>query len=411
MEKTKKYKNRLLLICWLIYTMAYMLRVNISALLPSLKSASGYTNSELGFVTGAFFVTYMTGQLISGYLGDRLPIKKMLIFGLSLSAAVNFACSFTVSAWQLAVLWGLNGFVQSTLWAPMMRLLSIYHQKDELPKVSFYMSLTSVVGYSAAWAFSYATAFYFSWRTAFIVPAVLIFVFCAIPMIFIKNPRDGSAPASGDESAPDSVAERVPLPGRWLLTLLPVYLLIPAAVSQGLIREGIGVWFPTIMTETGSFSASSDIIVLLIVPFINFLGILMVKRVYKGCGFDSTKTLCAVFLLSNFFALAAAVFAGISSALCLVATVLLLTQMSGLTPLMTSIIPFKYVSYGKVSFVAGGTDFLIYCGAALSSLLSSTIADGAGWRPVMLLWFSFSLLGTAASLLWRGFDKRQRKMQ
>jgi predicted MFS family arabinose efflux permease len=165
------------------------------------------------------------------------------------------------------------------------------------------------------------------------------------------------------------------------------------------------------MTEAGSFNASSKIVVLLIVPFINFLGILAVREVYKHFGYNSTKTLFAVFSLSSLFALAAVVFAGRLPSLCLVSTVLLLTQVSGLTPLMTSIIPFKYVSYGKVSFVAGGTDFLIYCGAALSSLAASTIADSSGWRPVMFIWLTFAILGTAAAFAWRLFDRKRRKSE
>ncbi len=385
-----------------------MLRVNMAALLPFLRESQGYSVAKLGIVASAFFVMYMFGQLANGFLGDRLSLRLMIISGLTLSAITNIACAFTTSVTALALLWGFNGAVQSMLWAPLMRLLAMWHDKDELQKVSFYMSLTSVVGYAAAWTISYVLSLLLSWRAAFIIPSTMVLLFIPLPLLFLRLPSRHAASQTEDEaSAP---AENEPLPRRWYLTLLPLYALIPVALSQGLIREGIGVWFPTMLSEVSGPIKALEAIVLFAVPIVNFLGILAVRNIYKKLLYNSVRALMVVFSLSGGLALLAYFLARFSSSAGLAASVALLALISGLTPILTSIIPFKYAKFGRVSTVAGLTDFLIYCGAALSSVLTSAVAQGEGWHSVMLMWAGFALTGTVFAAIWRYAETKNKAL-
>ena len=73
--------------------------------------------------------------------------------------------------------------------------------------------------------------------------------------------------------------------------------------------------------------------------------------------------------------------------------VVLLALTYGLTPVLTSVIPFQYAQYQRVALTAGVLDFAIYSGAALSGLASGAIADYFSWNGVMLLWLAAAVLG------------------
>ena len=57
-------QGRILVLCWLTYTLAYTLRVNIAVVIPVLVAERHYSYTQMGLVTSLYFVTYMLGQLV-----------------------------------------------------------------------------------------------------------------------------------------------------------------------------------------------------------------------------------------------------------------------------------------------------------------------------------------------------------
>ena len=117
-----KFSPRQRLVCALCfgaYLFAYLIRVNLSIALPDITEFLGYSDtSAVGNIPGAFFWTYAVGQLISGWLGDRISPKYMIATGLSASIIINVLFAFCNSLTAMIVLWALNGIFQSMLWAP-----------------------------------------------------------------------------------------------------------------------------------------------------------------------------------------------------------------------------------------------------------------------------------------------------
>ena len=106
-------QRRILCLCWMTYVVAYLLRMNFSVAVPLLKATEGYANTEMGILNGLFFLTYTSGQLLNGLIGDHLRSKVLLITGLTLSAACNLGCALSGSLPMLTVFWAVNGFAQS----------------------------------------------------------------------------------------------------------------------------------------------------------------------------------------------------------------------------------------------------------------------------------------------------------
>ena len=385
-------QRKILLLCWLTYTLAYTLRVNIAVVIPVLVAERGYTYTQMGLVTSLFFITYMSGQLASGYLGDRVSSKLMIITGLVLSAAFNIGLVLSTSLLAVALCWALNGLAQSMLWAPIIKTLTVWFTGRQLEKVSFVMSISMVIGYALSWGTSSMLTTYLDWRLAFYLPAGLVLLQAFLMLLFFHSQPIDRAP----------VAEKTAGPTRDLTILsffrlihLPGLLLI--AVAQGMIREGISVWFPTILQNSGRLPAKSPWVILIILPILNLGGILFVRRISLLHQGDSTRTLHWIFGLITGTAILMAVLMTRWPWLILTGMILLLPLSYGLTPILTSVIPFQYAQFRWVSLTAGVLDFAIYMGAAISGLLSGVIADHYAWNGVVVLWLGAAFVGTAVS--------------
>ena len=129
------------------------------------------------------------------------------------------------------------------------------------------------------------------------------------------------------------------------LIRLPGLLLI--ALTQGLIREGISTWFPTILQESGRFAAGSPLLILIVVPLINLGGILFVRRINRRLNGACLQTLLLVFGLVTVCALLLNLFLAQWFWPILLMIVLLLALTYGMTPILTSVIPFQFAQYKR----------------------------------------------------------------
>ena len=130
-----KGQRSILMMCWVSYMLAYALRVNIAVVIPSLAAERGYSYTSIGLVTSLFFLTYTLGQLVNGYLGDKVSSKLMIISGLMLSAIFNIGFAVYPSLLAAAICWGLNGYAQSMLWAPIMKTMTVWFHGSQLARV------------------------------------------------------------------------------------------------------------------------------------------------------------------------------------------------------------------------------------------------------------------------------------
>ncbi|MCK9252934.1 MAG: MFS transporter [Clostridiales bacterium] len=396
-------QRRILVLSWLTYCLAYMLRVNINVVIPALAQTFDYTYTQLGLVTSLYFVTYMTGQVINGYLGDRVSSKLLILVGLVGSALCNLGVALAPSLTVLAVCWAVNGLVQSMLWAPLMKTLSVWFYGYQLGRVSFIMSFTMIIGYAASWGFSSVLVRQAGWASAFVVPAVLVMVYAVVmAVLFVGKPGNGKedTPAEKRPEQPSPVSDPPSTLAFIRMIRLPGLLLI--ALTQGIIREGISVWFPTIISSSGYFSSGSPWVILVIVPLINLLGVIFVRRVNHFMKSDTLRTLLLIFSLVTVSALVLNLFQADWFGMILVVMILLLSLTYGLTPVLTSVIPFQYAHFKRVSLLAGLIDFSIYLGAAIAGVVSGWIADRYPWDRVMLLWLVAAIVGLVLAV-WRYF--------
>ena len=136
-------EKRLFLLCWTAYFATYICRLNFSAVMPELNTLGLFTKAQMASVSSCFFITYGVGQFINGFLGDRIAPRQMVFGGLLVSSLCNLLLFFAHGYGVLLFFWGMNGFVQSMVWSPILRLAGEYY--DEKGKSKFGIDISTTV--------------------------------------------------------------------------------------------------------------------------------------------------------------------------------------------------------------------------------------------------------------------------
>ncbi len=68
--------------CFAAYVCAYLSRDTFSAVMPNILSQTEITKTEIGTISTVFLIFYGCGQLISGFLGDKIRSDKLIAMGL-----------------------------------------------------------------------------------------------------------------------------------------------------------------------------------------------------------------------------------------------------------------------------------------------------------------------------------------
>ena len=168
-------------------------------------------------------------------------------------------------------------------------------------------------------------------------------------------------------------------------------------LPQGIVKDNVGVWGPTMVTDIYHFNVSQSSMILLAIPVLNFLGILVVGRLKEAGGLSTIRiSICTLgisllLILLLVFGMEASPVIGIG------ALGLLSAVMYGQNALLLGAIPTQYAAYGRVSFASGFLDCFSYIATAGFSALTGIMLDQKlGWQYIFLTWIGMILLSIAA---------------
>lgn len=403
----RMWQRRVLALCWVAYALSYLCRTNLSIALPSMTQELGWSAAKAGMIGSAFFISYGAGHLLNGLLGDKLPIKRFMALGLLGTSLCNLLIGVFPYYGVIFVVWLINGLFLSTLWGPIVRAVAVWYAPGERNLPAVIISISSLAGYLLSWAGLGILLTFTGWRGAFFLPGVVTLLFTLWFLLRMNDSpkkvglEDFSREEAGEVS---KVAPGEPLTLWQLIRRERLLFFCVAAVAQGVIKDGITLWEPTILTSlhdapAGLVSAASAL-----VPVFSMLGVLLSGRLmnrYYGREkkpgillFLGTGGLCLLFflLLGRSLWLDVLFFGAISALLC------------GINTLLLTYIPLRLSIYGRSSGVAGMFNFCAYLGAGLSGILSGVLADISGWGSSILLWLILCIIGTLAVV--GGFPKK-----
>ena len=390
-------KNRsiqIFVLCWFVYSNAYFCRTNLSISLPYMQQDMAITKTELGVIASAFFWVYACGQLINGHLGDKQNPRFFVALGLVVAGASNILFAFNRSFAFMILLWGSNGFFQSMLWGPIIRTFSAYTDPLKLKQRATYLSVSMITGSLLAYTVIAKLAVYLSWQWLYLIPGFILVLsgvvwylslgdFSAVEATLKQPPQMAAAAAQEPPQKQSSLLSFLVKNGLWIVAII--------GMLQGVIKEGIALWGPTLISESSQADFQLVLSLFALLPIANLLAVFACARINRLLHFVEKRTM-AVFFTVGIGASALLAFKFSSGLLWTIGLLALLSaSIAAANTILISQIPLNFDQEGRVSTTAGFLDCAIYLGAAVSGPLFGALADRGAWQLVIILFALFSI--------------------
>ncbi len=386
--QTKKQVNGLAVLFTLTYMISYITRINYGAIISEMESATGMSKSLLSMALTGSFVTYGTGQIISGICGDKFSPKRLVSCGLVVTVLMNFLIPICQNPYQMLAVWCVNGFAQAFMWPPLVRLMTTLLSEEDYKRTTVKVSWGSSFGTIIVYLISPLIISLFGWKAVFLFSAV-----CGIVMIFVWNKYSYEIGASSKKM--DDCNEKA----KTSILFTPVMISIMVAiVLQGMLRDGVTTWMPSYISETYNMSNIIAILTGVVLPIFSIVCFQVTSGLYR------TKLrnplLCAgvIFGAGALSALALLVFTGQSASLSVLFAAVLTGCMHGVNLMLICMIPPFFKKYGNVSTVSGTLNACTYIGSAISTYGIALLSERLGWNFTLLIWLLIGVVGTVICL-------------
>ena len=405
--RDRVYVKRLFLLCWLVYCVSYIGRLNYSSAMAEIISEHILTASQAGFISMAYFFAYGTGQMINGFLGDRINPRGMIFVGLFCSGLSNIAMGLSHSASWMALAWGANGYFQAMIWAPIIRIFAEMLHGEDRVNCSVNIVSSQIVGTLISYLLSAGVLAVTAWPGVFIMAAVLLAAASFLwSMGFWDICRHGETSLEEQEIKETCrQEEQVPASfGELMVTSGILTLFIPIMV-HGMLKDGVTSWVPTYISESFGIAASFSVLLTSILPVINLSGAYLARFVYQKTGERIGLSVCFFFAWATAGLLLLCRLGRLSPVITACFLAMITASMMAVNTLVVNIYPLRFLRQGRVSGVSGFLNAMAYLGTAISTFTIGLMVEYRGWQATIYVWLAVTVLAGLLCLL---FVRKER---
>ncbi|MCI8387519.1 MAG: MFS transporter [Clostridiales bacterium] len=399
-------------VCFLYYTLLNSGRLNYSAALSEI-STSGFMEKDAGgLVNTAFFIVYGCGQLVNGFISDKVSPFRMITLGFAGAGVMNIAMftAFRCGApfWVYLLIWAVNGYCQSSVWPTMIRIVSNLMPERLRTSAGTLMLASTATGTMLAYLLSSLTMHAAGWQTCFIVPGVILLTAAVVwlPLTAGFRRKTVSYVEYSQNSTSEFVgcAENMQKNSRTnaifplMIASGAMFMIVPI-LSFGIVKDGITVWTPTIITETFSTSPELSTLLTTIIPLTSLFGSALAKVIIDKWLHDEMKSAVLLFALSVTCVGAMFLFGEQNLVLMLVLMALSITFLLGVHTMFISLVPLNFGKYGRSATVTGILNAFAAVGGGISTYIVGLLAKDFGWSAVYATFIILLVIGLISSAM------------
>ena len=400
-----KYIRRLFWLCCIAYVTAMLGRLNFSAAMAVMISEEYITMKQAGLALTMLFGAYAVGQPINGVLSDRFSARIILTLGFTFSIIANFLLALSPPAMMVTWIWLLNGFAQSMLWPAVIRMFSGYLSHMQGVKAMVNISPSVACGTLLTYALTAGIIIVWPWQTVFWLAAIVMAIVAILCFFGIGTIEKYSEAYGQPKKAIKKEEKPLPFFRLFLYSGLPIASI--AVIAQGILRDGVTSWSPTLLSAKFNLDASWAVLIAAAIPLLGVAGVYVGHFINKRWLDNEISTAAVLFG----FATIALIIVFISTDGVLFAIALMVSTglAHGINTMLISLIPLHFADKGRASSVGGLLNAFTYIGSGLSGIGVGAIATGYGWSNVILIWVAIAFVGLFACLLcakkWRQFTQ------
>ena len=239
------------------YSMYYVCRMSLSVVKQPLIDEGVLSAGQLGLIGSSLLFVYAVGKFMNGFIADYCNVRRFMATGLFISAAVNLVMgvlgfvqgpaglSSVLIFILFAILWGINGWMQSMGSPPGVISLSRWFPRSKRGTYYSIFSSTPYVGEFLSFIITGVVVGAFGWQYGFIVAAAAGLIGSAVILFFVSDtPESKGLPSiyelSGEQKTKeDQMAtkelQKIVLrhPGIWIIALSSAFIYITKYAVAG----------------------------------------------------------------------------------------------------------------------------------------------------------------------------------
>ncbi|MBR5411084.1 MAG: MFS transporter [Clostridia bacterium] len=390
------------ILCPLIYFASYLTRKNYGVIMTAIIENEGMADDVAGFIETLALISYGAGQVISGILGDKFKPQNIIVCGLSTTIACNLLMPLCPYNYLREIVWFINGFAQSMLWPPLVRIMAETMDSRTYSRVCANVNVAGIGGtiflylsYPLIWQKLFGVN---GWRATFFSSAVLCGVVLTVWLFglrairsderisFNKRKREEAANEAGGKK----LSLRLILGSGFVLIALGIIL-------QGMLRDGITDWDPKMISDTFGITADKAILKAVILPVIGVVSLKLVGFINERFVKDEVRAAGLTFVMALACLTTLFFFHDKNEYLTLALSAVSVGLMHAINFFLICIVPLKFEKFGVVSTMSGVINSLTYVGSAAALYGFGFISETTGnnWRIVIGAWAMIAALGVA----------------
>ena len=393
MDKNTQKAWRIGSFCIATYLASYVTRNILSVSTPEMIKEAFFTKEYTGLLSSICFIFYAVGQLINGFIGDRVHPKYMIIMGLGISSVSTFVIPIFDNRILHFTAFALIGFGLSMLRGPLMKVIS---ENTAATHARMICTLFSMAGFAGPLIASILSIF-FKWRAVFTATGVISVIITVLAVAAITTLEKRGE------------IKFVPKYDKGIAGILNVfkledfifYMLI-SSIGE-IAGSSITFWIPTYTTEHLGFSNDAASTIYSVVSFSTLFTPFITLLIYEKLIRNGIKLALVMYVISAVFFIAVR----FTAAPVLNVSMLIIAKVAASSIVWSAYIP-GLARSGKVSSANGVIDAAGYAMASLANVLFSTFVGRLGWGGIVNMWYIIMLIGAAVSFIKLIMKKKQK---
>ncbi len=251
----KSLRNRTFWGVTIAYSLYYVCRMSINVVKQPLIDDGILSAGELGLVGSALLFVYAIGKFMNGFIADYCNIRRFMATGLFISAVINLlmgALGFVKGMLPtavificFAVLWGINGWMQSMGSAPGVISLSRWFPQAKRGSYYSLFSSSPYIGEFISYNILAVVVGWLGWQSGFIMAALAGLIGAAIILLFVSDTPESKGLPSIQQISGEALTkeDRMPTrelqkmvlkhPGIWVIALSSAFIYITKYAIAG----------------------------------------------------------------------------------------------------------------------------------------------------------------------------------
>ncbi len=251
----KSLRNRTFWGATIAYSLYYVCRMSINVVKQPLIDEGVLTAGQLGLIGSALLFVYAIGKFMNGFIADYCNIRRFMATGLCISSLLNLIIGafglFTsmipsvIMFISFAVLWGVNGWMQSMGSAPGVISLSRWFPQSKRGSYYSLFSSSPYIGEFISYNVLAVVVGWLGWQSGFIMAAVAGLIGTALILFFVSDTPESKGLPSVQELSGEQLTKADTMhtkelqkmvlrhPGIWIIALSSAFIYITKYAVAG----------------------------------------------------------------------------------------------------------------------------------------------------------------------------------